>query len=76
MNATWCDDCNPRPLPLVPDPTRTAAAMSERSGFHSTIGSTGARLIDDRAVASGKRRSSARVFSDARANEAHRRGRA
>lgn len=63
-----CDVHRP-PLPPTPDPERTLAALQARSGFHGTLGSTGAGLIDDRAIASGRRRASAKQYREARNRE-------
>lgn len=59
----------------VPDPTLTLVALRRRAGrdpnYAPTAGS--AALIDDRAIAGGKRRASAHRFKEARAAEEARR---
>lgn len=60
---------------VVPDPTLTLAALRVAAGRspHSTSTAGSAALIDDRAIASGKRRASAHRFKEARAAEQARR---
>lgn len=67
MNYAVCAEHRPFPAPPVPDPRFAARALRERSGWLG--GSPNTSINDDRAIASGKRRTNPHARADAIARE-------
>lgn len=77
--AGWrCEDCTParcagRPEPPTPDPALTLDGFRKAAGIVWSFRRTDTALNDDRAIASGRRRSSPAAYRAARAAEEARR---
>lgn len=78
--AGWrCEDCTPaacagRDEPPTPDPALTLDGLRRAAGIVWTFKRTDSALVDDKAIASGKRRSSPGRYRAAQRAEQTRKG--
>lgn len=78
--AGWrCEDCTParcagRPEPPTPDPTLTLDGLRKAKGLIWSYRKTDTALNDERAIASGRRRSTPSQYRAARDAEQARKG--